>query len=171
MGWVTALSLVKTLEGGKVDNPDDPGGRTKDGVTQSTFNSMGFKGDVFDATDEQIAAAYYRMWMRVKVTDPMSREVRSIFGILPEPADAMAFQMYVNIPSHFARLMQHAAKVEEDGILGPETMRALDNLTPMTLAEAIADAQMNWYANVRPHDEFTTGLVNRVLKARKILGV
>ena len=34
-----ALPRILVYEGGKVDNPRDPGGRTNKGVTQATFNS------------------------------------------------------------------------------------------------------------------------------------
>lgn len=72
--WVEfLLCLDQTLEfegiPGKVDDPDDPGGRTAYGITQKTYDRYlkpQPSKDVWDITIEEVRSIYYRdYWLRV----------------------------------------------------------------------------------------------------------
>lgn len=71
--YLRCLSITLKFEGvpGKVDDPDDPGGRTAYGITQRTFNgwlrSLQRKArDVWDITMPEVEAIYFRdYWLRV----------------------------------------------------------------------------------------------------------
>ena len=58
-----ALKATLRYEGGKVDDPRDPGGRTAYGVTQNTYNAWRAKHglsqkDVFQIAESGVAAIY-----------------------------------------------------------------------------------------------------------------
>ena len=58
-----ALAFVLRREGGKVDDPDDYGGRTNRGVTQSTYDGWRYdqdlpKRDVFELEEDELQAIY-----------------------------------------------------------------------------------------------------------------
>lgn len=60
----TAVRRVIALEGGRVDHPSDPGGRTAYGITQGTYNAwrrrMGKpRADVFDIPMVEVRSIYY----------------------------------------------------------------------------------------------------------------
>lgn len=69
--YLHALGVTLKFEGGKVDDPDDRGGRTAYGVTQRAFTAW-LKSlnrstrDVWTITRPEIEAIYYReYWLRV----------------------------------------------------------------------------------------------------------
>lgn len=61
------MRFVLKWEGGNVDDPDDPGGRTSRGITQSTYDKYRRqkfmpKRDVFEMTDLECREIYYSMY-------------------------------------------------------------------------------------------------------------
>lgn len=68
--FLKALGFVLKWEGGFVDNPDDLGGRTNKGITQSTYNAyLRGKGlankDVKLISDSEVQEIYYKnYWLK-----------------------------------------------------------------------------------------------------------
>lgn len=68
--WKPALDEILKVEGGKIDHPKDPGGRTNQGVTQNVYNQYRFTQgqplkDVFDMGQEERDAVYKHYWNMV----------------------------------------------------------------------------------------------------------
>lgn len=174
MSFTLALNLLWQLEGGKWDDPK--GGKTNRGMTQSTWDALGFHTSVMDATDGQIASAYRMLWEQdVRLRDParMPSSV-SAFELMPEPADAVGFQFFVNTgPAAFIEALQGVLGVKVDGVLGPVTWKALaaaggqGERQSQALSNKILLAQEAHYRSL--HSEFETGLLNRIKKVRKWL--
>ena len=86
----SVLPFTLRYEGGKVDDPRDPGGRTNKGVTQRTFTAWLAKSgkpsrDVCTITDPELQAIYRSSyWNAVKGDD------------LPDGADLVLFDYGVN---------------------------------------------------------------------------
>lgn len=69
-----ALAIVLRHEGGKVDHPDDPGGRTAYGITQRTYDAWRAKRlqedrDVFDIEASEVEAIYRDWYWRASGAD------------------------------------------------------------------------------------------------------
>src|SRR5205807_9838185 len=67
MSFATALNCTLAREGGKVENPADPGGRTNLGVTQRVWDAWRatvpeLPTDVWDATSDQVAPLYLQQY-------------------------------------------------------------------------------------------------------------
>lgn len=65
--FLLAFGFTMRWEKGMVDDPDDLGGRTKDGITQATYDkyrtAIGKPTlDVFLASSDEIRDIYYRIW-------------------------------------------------------------------------------------------------------------
>jgi lysozyme family protein len=66
--FADALARVLVSEGGKVDNPKDPGGRTNKGITQRVYNGWRAKSnlpvrDVYAIDDVEVEAIYrFQYW-------------------------------------------------------------------------------------------------------------
>lgn len=100
-------------------------------------------------------------------------EARSIFmdnyyfkpGLdrLPEHLQANVFDMYVNSGTNAISILQDLVGVERDGILGPETLEALEN-TNIT-NEMYADRRIQYYNSVARNNpsqrQFLQGWLNR----------
>lgn len=162
MGFVSALQLVRQLEGGKTA---DAGG-TNAGITQATWELLGFTGSVMSATDGQIAVCYRKLWDSVLVFDRQTGSNRSLFEMLPFPADALAFQFFINVPPAAFRASFQAAVLETpDGSIGPKTLVGMNSSSRPELVRGILTAQILHYV-CHSDPKFLPGLLARVQSAR-----
>ena len=79
MTFEKALKFVLKWEGGYVNNPNDKGGATNKGITQTTYNSwLRSKGqnlkDVRHITDEEVRQIYYNNYWLKAGCDKMSEK-------------------------------------------------------------------------------------------------
>lgn len=77
MSFGRALAFVLRWEGGTVDHPDDPGGRTAFGVTQRTYDAWRRKSslpraDVFGITKEERDAIYEQEYWKASGANALS---------------------------------------------------------------------------------------------------
>ena len=138
-------------EGGYVNDPDDPGGATKYGVTIHTMRRLGLDLD----GDGAVTLADVRRLSR--------REAREIFvthyferpriGLLPDPLRPSVFDMYVNAGANAVRILQRLLNdmghtLAVDGRIGPltaEAARQAHRLAPGHLVDAYGIARRNYY--------------------------
>ncbi|AZQ67253.1 peptidoglycan-binding protein [Silicimonas algicola] len=138
-------------EGGYVNDPDDPGGATKHGVTIGTLQRLGLdltgdgRVDVNDV--RRVTPAEAR---RIFVEDYF-RKPR--LDRLPEALQAQMFDMQVNAGAEAVRILRRLLArmgypCAVDGIVGPETeraARAAAAAAPDHFADAYGIARRNWY--------------------------
>lgn len=110
------LAEVLRLEGGYADDPRDPGGPTKFGVTRATLGeALGRPAsaeEVRALSQAEAAAIYRRLYWA-----PMGGDA------LPAGLDLLAFDTAVNMGrSTAARLLQRALDLKADGVIGAETL-------------------------------------------------
>lgn len=152
-------SEIVAREGGFVEDPDDPGGATKYGVTIHTLRRLGLDvtgdgrvdgADVRRLTQAQAVEIYIDHFFR-----------RPGIGALPEVLQPTVFDMYVNAGAHAVKILQRLCgqmgfACSEDGLIGPETIRAAQRAfeaAPGHLADAYGIARRNYYyalADARP---------------------
>lgn len=140
MSFDKALEEVLKNEGGYVDHPSDRGGKTNRGITQKTLSD--FLGR--DATDEEIqnipmetVRQIYRQnyWDRLslsKIKDPILA--------------CVLFDQAVNRGTRkVAEQIQAAVGVQVDGVIGPITLRAINERDSMKfLVEFVKRAQLSY---------------------------
>ncbi|MGZ3346112.1 MAG: glycoside hydrolase family 108 protein [Caulobacteraceae bacterium] len=110
------LAAVLRLEGGFVDDPRDPGGATKFGVTRAVLRETRGR----DVSAEDVAAL-----TRADASEIYRGRYWEAAGCsnLPAGLDLLAFDMAVNMgPGTAGRLLQTALGVEADGAVGPKTL-------------------------------------------------
>ena len=123
-----ALKQVLKYEGGKVDDPRDPGGRTAYGVTQDTYNAWRKKQnlpttDVYNISQTEVAAIY-----RQEYWDRISGDS------LPSGVDFAVFDYAVNSGvSRAAKTLQAVVGVTQDGVIGPATIQAAKTYVAMSV--------------------------------------
>lgn len=115
-----AMDLILMLEGGEVDNPDDPGGHTNYGITQGTYDLfLQLVGrphqSVSDITHSEVEHIYRTMyWDRARCDDL--------------PADIalahFAFAVHASVVQA-NKTLQRCVGVTADGIIGPKTLEAV----------------------------------------------
>ena len=150
---------IVAREGGYVNDPDDPGGATKYGVTLDTMRRLGI-----DLTgDGRVTAADVRRLTREQARDIYVEHYfrRPGLGGLPETLQPSVFDMYVNAGAGAIRVLQRLLNemgetLTVDGALGPLTLAAAHRAAeaaPDHISDAYGIARRNYYyalADARP---------------------
>jgi lysozyme family protein len=159
--FTRAMARLLADEGGYVDNPADPGGETKFGITKREYPNL----DIAALTPEAAAAIYYHDWWQ-----------RYRYGELPGPIAVKLFDLAVNIgPDHAARCVQRALRacgrrVTEDGALGRATITAARAANQLALLAALRAEAAGYYRALAALErgrraggdqEFLNGWLNR----------
>jgi lysozyme family protein len=151
-----SLAYILQSEGGLVDDPRDPGGRTDAGVTQHTYDhwrvTRGLRlRDVADITPDEKSAIYRTMYWAPVLGDQ-----------LPAGVDYQVFDCGVNSgPYRASCLLQQVLNVDVDGYIGPETIAAARAADPKQIISAFTQAHLA-YLQTRPTwATYAHGFTNR----------
>ncbi len=160
--FAKALALVLKYEGGRSDNPKDPGGRTCQGVTQTTFDAWcstnsAKSRDVFGILPIEVEAIYH------------NRYASAIhFDDLPEGVGFCVFDAAVNSGPHkAAEWLQRAVNVPVDGVVGPATVAAAQKQGAFATINAVCDARLAFLQRLSTWATFGHGWGSRVDDVRK----
>lgn len=110
-----SLKVILENEGGFVDDPDDAGGRTNFGITQSVYDPSGVK-DVKNITPEEVSAIYLISYYK-----PSGAEMLDLAGY-PE-LSLQVFDCAVNCGVGTAvKMLQRMVGANVDGVFGSVTL-------------------------------------------------
>jgi len=148
-----AIQYVLDNEGGFSDDPNDHGGATRYGVTQSEAARHGF--DVHTLTVDQ-AKSIYR-------TDYWHYD-----GVADQNIATKLLDMAVNMGDvTTVKIVQGICGVPKDGVIGPATLAAINTSSKLTL-DALRSACVRRYARIVAADPtqsvFLVGWMERALK-------
>ena len=150
----TVSEIAKEIvarEGGFVNDPSDPGGATKYGVTIGTMRRLGL-----DKTgDGRVTVADVRALTRADAEQIFIKHYyrRPRIDKLPEPLRATVFDMYVNAGRNAVKILQGLLRkmghnISVDGAIGPKTIKAAKAAfaeAPGYLADAYGIERRNFY--------------------------
>jgi lysozyme family protein len=172
--FAEAVEVVLEHEGGYVAHPNDPGGATNWGISLRFLQSLGYDvGDIdcdgdIDAEDikqlpRERAIEMYRehWWKKYRYYRIENQEVAT-----------KIFDLSVNMgPSEAHKVLQRALHavgmryVEVDGVIGPQTIGAVNQAAPAALLAAVrAEAAAFYRARVASNpklEQFQRGWLNR----------
>lgn len=158
-----SLATIKQHEGGKVDNPKDPGGRTACGVIQRTYDSWRRlkqlpERDVWDICPEEIYTIYRdEFWRAVRGDD------------LPAGIDLCVFDHSVpSGPSRAIRMMQAQVGALPDGRIGSNTLEKLRDADSARTIDGITERRVKYYHSLPHYATFGKGWHRRASETRRI---
>lgn len=159
------LKLVLVHEGGNVDHPRDPGGRTSHGVIQRVYDGwrqgQGLpKQDVWLSTPEERAAIYRKQYWDAVKGDR-----------LPVGVAYVVFDGAVNSgPVQSAKWLQRALGMNNvDGAIGEATLAAVENHPDHdALVAAICEKRMAFLRALKTFPTFGRGWTRRVQEVKRI---
>lgn len=157
-----ALALVLQHEGGYVNHPSDPGGRTNLGVTQRVWEQyVGHPVDeatMRSLTKEMVAPLYRQQYWDVCHCDD-----------LPSGVDYLAFDFSVNAGSFRAiKTIQRALNITADGVIGPVTLKAIQDANAEEFINNFTNAKEVFYRSLSNFPTFGRGWLNRVAESKRI---
>ncbi len=145
---------IVAREGGFVDDPDDPGGATKYGVTIHTLRRLGL--DV--SGDGTVNRMDVKMLTKSKAIDIFVSNYfdQPRLALLPSDLQSSVFDMYVNAGSQAVKILQTLLRemgftISVDGVIGPQTAKAshkASDPSPLALRDAYGVARRNYYFRV-----------------------
>jgi len=125
MTFEEIIDRVLESEGGYVNDPDDPGGETKYGISKRAYPKV----DIKDLTIKDAKQIYYEDYWTPSKADQLSDQLKEIY-----------FDMVVNFGKRgAARVLQRACngknkyKIKVDGMVGAATISASKNVEPERL--------------------------------------
>ena len=157
MPFYQEITKVIGREGGYVNDPDDPGGETKYGISKKAYPKVDIKNLTLDDAVEIYKDEY---WLPTKVER------------LPDKLQGQYFDMVVNQGiAKSVKILQRACngknkdKIEVDGKIGPNTIKAARKLESDRL-RAYRIMEYSRLAMTRPKlEKYYYGWVRRALHA------
>ena len=136
--FLQAVEVVLAHEGGYVNDPTDPGGETKYGISKRSYPRL----DIKNLTIEDAKGIYYRdWWLRYRYNEMADLTVAT-----------KVLDLSVNMGAVNAhRILQRAANWAEkdqlkvDGILGSKTFAPVNRAEPERLLQAIRFVAAEYY--------------------------
>lgn len=156
-----AMAALAIHEGGYANHPKDPGGATNKGVTQRTYDAhrrrkgLPTRG-VRHITDADVYDIYRRQyWDAVRADD------------LPSGLGYCVFDAAVNSgPARAAKWLQALVDVAQDGIIGDQTIAALDGVPVAGLIDRYCDNRLAFMRRLKHWATFKNGWTRRVAEVR-----
>ncbi|MDX9843916.1 MAG: glycosyl hydrolase 108 family protein [Aquabacterium sp.] len=148
MNFDKAFERLIGHEGGYVNDPRDPGGETKFGISKRSYPAEDIKG----LTLERAKAIYRRDFWGAAGCDAVPDAMR--FDL---------FDMAVNSgPVTAIKTLQRSAGVTPDGLLGPITLRALSGAPAPRLVARFNGHRLDFMTDLKTWSVFGKGWAKRV---------
>jgi len=172
MAWVVManfdlfLPRLLSLEGGYVNDPDDPGGETNKGITMTTFAAcsrelLGLEptsASLKTLTNAQAGIIYRNLyWNKISADQFPSQDLAE-----------MVCDFYINAGAKATLLLQQilsamGQRVVQDGIFGPICLEALAKLPSDEVYRRYKQGRKDYYLGLgHEYPEFLAGWLNRV---------
>lgn len=154
--FLRIIPLLILLEGGYVNDPNDPGGETKFGISKRSYPHL----DIANLTQTAAANIYYTdYWIKGKC------------DTIPFPLCAYFFDACVNQGiSEATHILQQTVGVNQDGVFGPATAAAIPYL-PAAHHYLYLINRLAHYKTLQGWATFGNGWTNRLLQLAAGLNV
>lgn len=154
------FELVLEHEGGYVNDPRDPGGRTNLGVTQraweSYLNRSVTETEMRGLTPAAVKPFYKAMyWDKIRGDD------------LPAGVDYATYDLAVNSGvGRAAKYLQQIAGVTADGVIGPKSLEAIKACDPGQVVDALCNMRLDFLKRLPTFETFGKGWSRRVAEVK-----
>jgi len=159
-----ALAAILHHEGGYVDHPKDPGGRTNLGCTQRVWEEwVGHPVDektMRGLTPELVAPLYKaKYWDRIKGDE------------LPTGVDYVVFDAAINSgPGRAAKWLQTVVGAVPDGAIGAGTLAKVAAMPAADIVEKYQETRLQFLQSLPTWDTFGKGWGRRVAEVENAAG-
>lgn len=148
-----AFDLLMINEGGYVNDANDSGGETKYGISKKAYPYI----DIPNLTIEQAKEIYKKnYWDRCKC------------DYLPDALSVAVFDFAVNSGVNRAiRILQASLRIEIDGIIGNQTIGAVNRIPPKDILYEYMDRRLQYLMSLKSFARYGKGWSARVRRVRE----
>ena len=151
--FAQSVEFVLDHEGGYVNDPLDPGGETRYGISKRQYPDV----DIRNLTRDQAIDIYHHDYWDKCECDR-----------LPAGLDLLVFDTAVNRGTRRAiQRLQVALRVTVDGLLGPQTFRAAERAHTGSLVDEFTSQRLVAYARLRQFSRYGLGWTRRIVAAHR----
>ena len=159
--FAKSLELVLRSEGGYVNNPKDPGGETMRGVTKAAWSTW-LKRTIMPGEMAKLTVADITPFYKALYWD------KAYCNQLPAGVDYMAFDAAVNMGvGQSIRLLQRSLGCVADGVIGPNTMKAINEADTKTLIDKFSAQKEMFYRSLGTFATFGRGWMRRIEEVKQ----
>lgn len=157
--WQLVSNWILQAEGGYVNDPMDPGGETKYGISRKAYPTVDIKNLTLDKAKEIYRRDY---WAACRCDD------------LPQRVALAVFDGAVNMGAKTSiKILQVCLGVTPDGIIGPVTLSALGNQSEhRVLRNILAQRAVNYMKLILNNPtlwKFALGWMRRMFSLAEVL--
>ena len=159
--WDAAFNNVIQHEGGYVNNPNDPGGRTNLGVTQEVWEDWVGR----TVTEEEMRG------LTVEKVQPLYKEMywdKLMCDRLPSGVDYCVFDASVNSGTfRAAKWLQSTVGAKQDGVIGNLTINLASLTNPQMTIDKFCATRLEFLKALSTWPTFGKGWERRVGEVQK----
>lgn len=149
MNFDQAIEIILYLEGGAVDNPSDPGGETKYGISKKSYPGL----NISSLTMEDAVSIYRSDYWDALGLDDFPNLLR-----LP------VFDSAVNQGISYAvKELQKTLGLNPDGVIGPLTKKSLGECDDRETRKRFMLRRIDHYTRLETWQAFSRGWARRLL--------
>lgn len=152
MNFDAAFSKLVGLEGDFSNHAADPGGATRFGVTEVVARQVGYRGDMRELPLDLAKRIYKdKYWDTIRAEE------------LPPGIRYAVFDGAVNSgPGQSIKWLQRAVGTEDDGILGPQTLKFANAANPDSLRMRLLAQRLRFMTKLNNWPSFSRGWASRI---------
>lgn len=152
MTFEEAFDRLMAHEGGYVNHPNDPGGETRWGVTKNVARAYGYEGDMRSFPKEKAREIAYRDYWLACGADKYDASI--------------GYQVFDAAYNHgiknAVRFLQRAAGAQDDGIIGPLTIAAVNKKSVPEILMGFNAQRLQFYTGLSTWSAFGKGWARRI---------
>lgn len=152
MNFAAAFEKLLGHEGGYVNHKDDRGGATRYGVTEAVAREVGYRGNMRELPLDLAQRIYKEKYWDAVQAEQLPADVRYI--VFDGAVNSGVVQS--------AKWLQRACGVKDDGVVGPQTIRAANALHSDGLKRRILAQRLRFMATLSNWPAFGRGWANRI---------
>ncbi|CAB4201933.1 zliS Lysozyme family protein [uncultured Caudovirales phage] len=159
----TCFDLLMITEGGYSNHKDDPGGKTKYGITEKTW--IDYNKKLLSGSELHISRISKDMAKKVYKKDYW---LKSSCDSLPLGIDYCVFDAAVNSGvAQASKWLQRCLRVHDDGIIGKDTLKAVQYCLPSDMIREFCTMRFTFLKTLKAYETFGNGWKNRINSVEK----
>lgn len=153
----TCFTQLIDHEGNYVNNPADPGGETKYGISKRSYPAL----DIKWLTMDDAKTIYKRdFWDRAQCDRLPAGIAFDVFDTAVNSGIGQAI-----------RFLQRSVGVADDGVVGPMTLAAVSRVEPEAVQARFNGQRLDFMTRLTTWDTFSRGWARRIAKNLQMVGV
>lgn len=169
------LASVIYLEGDYSDDPDDPGGKTKYGITERVAREYGYTGSMEDLTQEKANEIYTELYIKApgfdRILDLSPAVGHKLIDSGVNLGTMRIGRWFQELLNKYSLDGKSYPTIKIDGVVGEKTAEAYKNLEKARgkvkacelIIKGLDGYQATWYLSLNKYAKYTVGWIdNRI---------